>query len=434
MCPDPMSPNPTLPDEARRPLTKVKPTILMATTSGWFPTARLAMALAYAGCTVDAVCPTRHPLGKIGTVRQTYGYRGLTPLMSFAHAIARANPDLIVPCDDLAALHLHGLYQREGGHGKVAKLIERSLGSPESFPVVYARTPFMELAQEEGIRVPKTEVIANADDLKRWVGRMGFPTVLKANGTCGGEGVRVVDTLEEANRAFRKLQAPPLFVRAAKRAVVNHDKTLLWPALRRRRFVVNAQEYVVGREATSTVACWRGSVLASLHFEVLNKRDSAAGPSSVVRLIENAEMSAAAEKMVRRLNLSGLHGFDFMLEAHTGNAYLIEINPRATQVGHLALGPGRDLPAALYAALSGAPIHAAPKVTENDTIALFPQEWLRDPESAYLRTAYHDVPWEERELLRACVRLGQKKSAGSSEQELLQTLSAVRLPRRLPHS
>ena len=95
-------------------------------------------------------------------------------------------------------------------------------------------------------------------------------------------------------------------------------------------------------------------------------------------------MSAAAEKMVRRLKLSGLHGFDFMLEASTGNARLIEINPRATQVGHLTLGPGRDLPAALYAALSGEDLHPAPKVTENDIIALFPQEWMRDPDSAFL--------------------------------------------------
>ncbi len=125
---------------------------------------------------------------------------------------------------------------------------------------------------------------------------MGLPTVLKANGTCGGDGVRVVHTLEEAERAFRTLQAPPLLARAVKRALVNQDKTLLWPSLLRRRSVVNAQEFVAGREATSAVACWKGAVLASLHFEVLNKRDSAAGPSSVLRLIENPEMSAAAEK------------------------------------------------------------------------------------------------------------------------------------------
>jgi hypothetical protein len=406
----------------------VKPTVLVATTSRWFPTARLAMALAHAGCVVDAVCPAGHPLRKISAVRRTFGYRGLAPLASFAHAIAETKPDLIVPGDDLATLHLHRLHQQEERSGEAATLIARSLGMPESFPVVYARTGFMELAQEEGIRAPNTAVIANAQALKQWVSAMGFPTVLKANGTSGGDGVRVVHTVEEAEQAFRALQAPPLFLRAVKRALMDQDKTLLWPSLLRRQSVVNAQEFVAGREATSAVACWKGSVLASLHFEVLNKRDSA-GPSSVLRLIENAEMSLAAERMVRRLNLSGLHGFDFMLEAHTGNAYLIEINPRATQVGHLMLGPGRDLPAALYAVLAGESVHPAPRVTENDTIALFPQEWMRDPDSAFLESAYHDVPWDEPELLRACLAIRRKQNAGNFPQSPVQTLSAVHLPR-----
>jgi hypothetical protein len=407
----------------------VKPIVLIATTSNWLPTARLAMALAHAGCTVDAVCPPRHPLGKISAVRQAYGYRGLTALSSFAHAIAATEPDLIVPGDDLATLHLHRLHQREGRGTPTAALIERSVGMPQSFPVVYARTAFIELAQAEGVRAPKTEVIASSAGLRDWVSRMGLPTVLKANGTSGGDGVRVVHTLEEAERALRALQAPPLFPRAVKRALINRDKTLLWPSLFRHRPIVNAQEFVAGREATSAVACWKGTVLASLHFEVLSKRGSAAGPSSVVRLIENAEMSAAAEAMVRRLQLSGLQGFDFMLEADTGNAHLIEINPRATQVGHLALGPGRDLPAALYAAVSGEAVHAVPRVTENDTIALFPQEWMRDPDSEFLRSAYHDVPWEEPELLRACLRKGRKQRALDTPLTPVQTLSAVRLPR-----
>jgi hypothetical protein len=185
---------------------------------------------------------------------------------------------------------------------------------------------------------------------------------------------------------------------------------------------------VAGREATTAVACWEGAVLASLHFEVVHKRDSA-GPSSVLRLIDNREMSAAAEKMVQRLKLSGFHGFDFMLETRTGNARLIEINPRATQVGHLTLGPGRDLPAALYAALSGQDLHPAPKVTENDIIALFPQEWMRDPDSAFLQSAYHDVPWEEPELLRACARILRKPGAKPFELNPIQTFSAARLPR-----
>ena len=52
-----------------------------------------------------------------------------------------------------------------------------------------------------------------------------------------------------------------------------------------------------------------------------------------------------------------------------------------------------------------------PIVTEKDTIALFPQEWTRDSESTFLQTAYHDVPWEEPELIRDCVNHRRKQSS-----------------------
>jgi|SRR5579862_1485347 len=420
------------PDGVLEVWSKVNPTVLVAATSHWFPTARLAMALANAGCIVEAVCPPRHPLCKTSVVRRTHTYRGLAPLMSLADAIAATEPDLIIPGDDLSTRHLHHLYRREIRRGQkgaqTCALIERSFGSPESFPVVYERAAFIRMAEEEGVRVPKSRIITNFDELRQWTARMGFPVVLKADGTSGGDGVRVARTLEEAERAFRALQAPPLLARAAKRALVDRDKTLVWPSLLRRRYMVSAQTFVDGHEATSTVACWKGAVVAGLHFEVINKRYSA-GPATVMRLIDNTEMMTAVEKVVRRLNLSGLHGFDFMIETHTGHAYLIEINPRTTQVGHLNLGPGRNLSAGLCAALTGTVAQATPKVTDNDTITLFPQEWMRDPSSTFLRSGYHDVPWEEPELLRACVRQGRKQHSLKAQQNWEQSLSPVRIPR-----
>jgi len=378
------------------------------------------MALAKAGCHVEAVCPPNHPLFKTSAVHRIHGYNGLAPLTSFKRAIALAKPDFIVSGDDLATQHLHRLHDRErhSDTGKsICSLIERSLGAPESFPIAFARAAFMDVARQEAVRVPTTEVIRNDHDLRKWVSKTGFPFVLKANGTSGGDGVRVVYTLEDAERAFRNLQAPPLWARAAKRALVDRDKTLIWPCLLRRRSVVNAQTFVAGREATSTIFCWQGAVLASLHFEVLNKMH-AVGHATTVRLIEHSEMSLAAEKVVRKLGLSGLYGFDFMLETQTGNAYLIEINPRTTQVGHLALGIGKDLPAALCAALSGNIVRPAPKVTETDTIVLFPQEWMRDPASEFLRLGYHDVPWEEPELVDDCIRQSRIQRAWYSKRKL----------------
>ncbi len=416
---------PTLPSSAHITLvqsaeqtgrsTKMKPTVLVFATTRWFSTARLAVALARAGYNVEALCCSRHPLGKTSAVQRIYAYHGLMPSRSLTHAISASRPDLIVPGDDLATQHLHDLYDRkrlEGDEGEpVCALVERSLGAPDGFPVVRARASFMESARQEGIRVPGTQAILNDKDLACWLAQSGFPTVLKANGTTGGVGVRIVNTVEEAESAFRRLQNPPLLARAVKRALMDADRSLLLPSLLRRKHVVNGQMFVPGQEATSMIACWEGKVLASLQFEVFKKRGPSE-PATVIRLIENAEMAHAAERMTGRLKLSGLHGFDFMLEEHTQKAYLIEINPRATQVGHLTLGPDHDLPAALYAAISGEAIQTAPKLTEHDTITLFPHEWISDPKSPYLTSSFHDVPWEEPELVRACIRGGFAKGFG----------------------
>jgi hypothetical protein len=339
-------------------------------------------------------------------------YRGLTPLRSIAEAIAATTPSLIISGDDLATRHLHDLHDQpkpyRGDPRDLRSLIERSLGTPDGYPVARARAAFMEMAREQEVRVPDTRVIGDVQELKDWISQAGFPTVLKADGTSGGDGVRVSHTLAQAERDLKALQAPTLWARALKRALVDHDRTLVWPALSRHRSAVSAQAFIEGHEATSTVACWQGEVRSMLHFEVIEKCH-AAGHSTVLRLIDNSEMSAAAERMARRLNLSGLYGFDFMVEANTGAAYLIEMNPRATQVGHLTLGPARDLPAALYAAVTGEPIRVAPKVTESTTIALFPQEWARNPDSEFCRSGYHDVPWGEPALLFECIRRGYSR-------------------------
>jgi hypothetical protein len=391
----------------------MKPSVLIATTCRWFTAARLAISLAHAGFHVDAVCPSRHPIVVTSVVRQPHGYHGIAPLRSFASAVTATSPDIIVPCDELALRHLHELYDRAESRGRerpaVCALIERSLGAPKNFEIVCERTSFMKVAEEEGIRGPRTQVISNTADLMAWTARMGFPVVLKSDGTSGGDGVRIARTPQEAENAFHALQAPPSLARAAKRAFVDRDARSVWPSMLRNRPVISAQAFVEGREATSTIACWEGTVLAGVHCEVLNKH-YATGPATVLRLIENADMSTAAEKIARRLGLSGIHGLDFMLETDTGKAHLIEINPRATQVGHLALGSGRDLPAALYGAVTRNVVHEAPTITDRDTITLFPYEWLRNPASPFIQSSYHDIPWEEPEFIRACVGTRQKET------------------------
>ena len=390
----------------------MKPKILLATTCRWFSAARLAMAFAEVGCHVELVGPGGHPASKTSALRHRYRFRGLAPVASFQAAIDKAQPDLVLPCDDLSTILLHELYSdlsREGEPGKrTMGVLRRSLGPQANFGVIDSRSSLMELARSEGVRAPETAVVTR-DSLGSWLTEHGFPALLKADGSAGGRGVQVVRTMAEAKEAFEELNAPPLAARAIKRAIFDQDRTLLKPCIQRRSPVVNAQVFVPGRDATTSVACWEGEIVALISVEVIETQSNK-GPASVLRLIDHPEMSRAAEKITKRLQLSGFYGFDFMLEEQSNRANLIEMNARATQTCHLAMGTGRNLPVALSAMVSGEPIPETKPISDRDMIALFPQEWQSNPASHYLRFAYHDVPWREPKLVKACIDfyLGEK--------------------------
>ena len=392
------------------------PRILLAATSCWCATARLATAFVSAGCEVEVICPLGHPATKSRAVPPMHPYLFFAPLWSIGAAMRAVRPDLIIPCDDLARSQLVSLYGRalrtSGSVAAWRSLLEDSLGAPSTMSVPTARSDLIALARALEIRAPATAVVRTRGELTRWLAEHPFPAVLKTDESYGGRGVRIIGSPAEADDAWRALRTPPSPARAIKRAIVNRDMNYIVPCLRGTRSVVNAQRFVAGQDANCTVACWRGTTLGSVTVAVL-ETVGALGPASVIRLIENREITAAVERIVRQLKLSGLIGLDFILEEGTGHAHLIEMNPRATQICHLPLGTGGDLLGALRAALSGEPPRRKVAATERDVIALFPQEWLRDPASEFLRTAHHDVPWDEPELLRRCLRRPSRLAHGS---------------------
>src|SRR5215469_6329011 len=133
------------------------PKALLAETFRWPSTALLALDLAKAGFDVSFVSPAHHPVLKTRVVSQMYPYSGLCPLKSLKAAIEAADPDVVIPCEDRVVGHLHELHAHSVGLGasgrKLAALIEKSLGSPESYPVVSSRFDLLKIAREEGLRV-----------------------------------------------------------------------------------------------------------------------------------------------------------------------------------------------------------------------------------------------------------------------------------------
>jgi len=368
--------------------------VLIASTTDWHAPARLAGAFANAGSTVQALAPARAPIRASRYVDVHHVYRALAPLASLSVAVARAEPDLIVPCDDRMLWHLVNL----GGQA-----VDRSLGDLSRFEALRSRVGQIAAACDEGIAAPKTVAVTSEAVLEYALGHVGLPAVLKTDGSWGGEGVAFVATRAEAIAAYRRfatlLSLPRALARTWRRRDLHHATDALAPA----QSAISLQAFVAGTPANTAFACWRGEVLAAVHVDVLMESKSG-GPASVIRRIASPEMDAAARKLAARFGLSGLHGLDFVRDA-TGALHVIEINPRATQTAAIAWGAGLDCPAAL-ARMFG-PAVDRPAVTNGSDVALFPQEWNRDPTSPYLASAYHDVPWDDPGVLGACVTGGR---------------------------
>jgi hypothetical protein len=221
--------------------------------------------------------------------------------------------------------------------------------------------------------------------------------------------------LPEAMWAYKTLHAPLATLVAAKRTFIDRDSNCILPWLMQHPRQVSIQRFVAGPDATLAVACWRGEVLACIDAEVL-QTSRPKGPATIVRLCDDCDRVEAIKKIVRRLGFTGLCGFDFMIDAANGDAYLIEMNARATQTCSLPLGPQRDLISSFCTAITAQPFSQVPLQLAGDTIALFPMALQGDTASELFQSAYLDSPIEEPDL----VRLGMKQTQITFQEKLQQ--------------
>jgi hypothetical protein len=381
-------------------LNKDRPLVLIVAAK-WGPSsARMAVALHRHGCRVSAVCPLGHPLTHVSTITRVYPYRGISSLSSLHTALQECRPDIVVPCDEGVVGQLHELHKLDP---LLRPLIERSLGPSSSYPLVESRYEFLAMAAELGLPVPQTDRVETAEDLVAWHVGTSRVAVLKVDGESGGNGVRLAHSLEESVAAWRELYVPYGWATAWKRLLIDRDPLALWFHQSRRGRNVTVQEYITGRPANSMLVCWRGELLSIISVIVL-AAEGQTGAATVVRVIQNAQMKRTAEMLVARLGLSGFYGLDFVIESATDVPYLIEMNPRCTQLGHIELPDEGCLAGVLGAVLRG---DARPEVRNpipSNTIALFPQALIAGEACRrHIEASYHDVPTDEPRLMEELV-------------------------------
>jgi hypothetical protein len=375
------------------------PSVLIVTTQTWLQVTRLAARLVSRGCRVSVICPEESPLAFMTEVSGQFRFRLINPLGSLRYAIAACAADYVLPTDDFSVGLLHEL----AGDPRMVPLIERSLGQPSFYPLVHSRLRMLSLAHDLGISVPRTEPIRDAKDLDQWVADDESPFLLKKDGTWGGQGVRLVRTAAEAQEAFQMLsQAEGLSVRAA--TWLRNGNGSAFARLRCLQSPeLTAQEFIEGIPANSMYACHEGKVLGEVQARVAASRGKT-GPSIVIQLMQDARIHQAGVKLVEALHVSGFFGLDFILDGETGEPFLIECNPRATQLGHLSVGGQTDLASILWAQWAGENLPQPEDKRLGNAIWIYPDGQRLAEATASFPGCRPDAPPSEMEALERLIR------------------------------
>jgi hypothetical protein len=379
--------------------------LMVAFEGGRWGATRLVKPLRQAGFGVAALCPADNPLMHTRFLRQHFPLSSVNSSARVEKALARAmaqwKPGLIVPCDERAVTCLHALVRSAGPHGtrhldsRAIKTIAASLGRPEHFDASVMKSDTMHLARQLGVRVPAGATVTTIEQATAAADNIGYPVFVKKSFSWAGQGVTLCNDATGVAAALDTAQARRrLPFHALLKKLAHRD---WYPTVSS----VDVQQAIAGTPAFYCAVAVGGKMVAGF-AGLVQQTTSATGPSSVVRFAAHAEMASASARMIEALGSTGFIGFDFMIETETGNACLLECNPRPIPSCHLGTRVGVDLCGALAAALRGDTQPCAPACREEE-IALFPQEWQRDPAALAAFGGFVDAPQDDPMLVRFMV-------------------------------
>ena len=382
--------------------------VLIFTTKDWVGIARLPMAMSEAGFRVSALCRSGGLLSHSAHCELKFSLpaerQGRQILAAVVDAMDKWKPDFIIPGDDGAVQFLQGLVQRSSAgtlRGIAPGLLDvtgRSLGDPAYFSVTSSKPGTQKTARDLNIPTPADIPVKTLSGALQFAGEHGYPVVLKQAVGYAGTGVRICRNEDELRVALQDLRKRFSYARGIVRRLLGARLESYWFNA---DDSLTVQEFVRGIPAMFNVVAIRGKTLAG--FLALKEQifPPPAGPSSVVRFVDRPDIAAAVGALIERFGYTGFGSFDFILQEQTGKPFLLEFNARPTPATHLGKYNGTDLCGALFDALNGTDFVEKATARREPVIALFPQEYLRDAHSAYISTAFHDVPWSDPGLLRA---------------------------------
>jgi hypothetical protein len=354
----------------------------------------MALRFSRYGCQVSALCPAGSELRFYKPLHSFHAFKPSDPLHSLQAAIRSTRAHYLIPCDDFSVWLLHELSERSPEH---RSLIERSLGPSRSFPTVRSRHGLLSLARSLGVDAPETVLVKNPEEARTWSANHRLPFVLKKDGTWGGGGVQIVEDPAAIDDHYARLYVQPTPLDRFMHRL-RAGRPIQMPTSSLPEAEVSAQVYVEGTAANAMFACDKGHILGTVQARVVAAKGKT-GPALMIDLVEDSRIERAGRLLAHALQLSGFFGLDFILDKDTGVPMLIEMNPRCTQLGHVARSYQADLAGLLWAEWSG---RALPRINHGElpaSVRFYTPSNHWEPGSSFSQQARLDVCPEDRAIV-----------------------------------
>lgn len=380
------------------------PVLLVSTATRWLGTARVPWALAKAGFDVALLTP-RNSLAEKSRFVSKVDHLPDNATVSqwvtaFAAAVRATAPRIVLPCDDMAFRLLAKLAQspprdlEPALHLQLTSLIRDSLGDPAYYETAVDKTLLPPAAEALDVRVPPYPIVREPAAADAFAAAHGYPVVLKRAHGFAGQGVAICANRDDLSRAFAAF--------SQQNALDLGDSGSTHHLM---------QSHVPGRVQYYLATAWNGDLLAGYASEKLVANPEPTGPPTVTRHFCSPRLREITATLARGFGISGHFFVEFIAADRSGEPHVLEINRRITPGSHRGRARNVDQWAALHARLQGTDSTSRTDLDEGEEgIAVwFPEEWLRDPQSRYLREYPVDVPWDDPELIKALLAMRREQ-------------------------
>ncbi len=300
---------------------------------------------------------------------------------TLSRAIQETKPDFLLTSDEILIRNLlqlrHVLRSQKEPlrdiQQDVLSLLEKSLPPSDQ---VYSREHTLSVAAKAGFPIPKFATAHSWEALKTQ--KVDFPTYLKLSFEAAGVGVAFAQSKEELDKASFKL-----------------EQECMQP---NERYPILLQEPASGDELTISFSAFEGDLLSYDVYRPIAKRHKK-GPASVIQPLYRPGWEPALRSLVKKLEYSGLGGLDIFEQEGTTLPTVIEVNLRPTHSLQTAMQTGSEILSSFADQLTGR--YNRPKTSHPElkqTVALFPDEYQRDPDSPHLNKGPVAIPWNDRRL------------------------------------